>query len=315
MKKAKKAKKMDPKLVSKQRHEIAYLSEQLGASPQMVKKAIAEVGHSRRAVRAWLEARKKPAAKAVVTAKSRRSGRDLREVFPPANTKAVRGARKQAEKSHASQSPDSGDSAVVMDDIPPDLLKEIEADSGTVVPQDKIARIREVAQDVLFKKDQAAQLAEQVSKLKAEVRDIEMKTLPDLLDEAGVPAIKLAADGNVPALEIEVKPHFAANIAAGWDEARRAEGFEYLEATGNGALIKTEISIAFDKTDHDRAMKLVERLREKGLKVEVRNSVHPATLTSWLKQQVTKVRKLPDLEKIGGFVGREAKVKLGKAET
>jgi hypothetical protein len=52
---AKKAKKMDQRLLSAQKHEIEYLAKKLSVKPSLVRKAHAAVGRSRPKVTAYIK--------------------------------------------------------------------------------------------------------------------------------------------------------------------------------------------------------------------------------------------------------------------
>ena len=135
------------------------------------------------------------------------------------------------------------------------------------------------------------------------------KTLPDLLDDAGVPKIEIEASGNLPAMEAKVVPYYSASIAASWPEERRAAAFKWLDESGNGDLIKTTITVQFPREDRKTALDVVAELRKKDLFVEVKDAVSQQTLTKWLKETYEDGGAKPPLDVIGGSVGRVVKVK------
>lgn len=59
IKKIKKSKKMDPKLLSKQKHEVAYLAKKLGTTQKIIRDAHVVVGRSRNLVTAYVLGRKR----------------------------------------------------------------------------------------------------------------------------------------------------------------------------------------------------------------------------------------------------------------
>jgi hypothetical protein len=58
---------MDRKLVSKEPHEISYLAEKLGVSPETIRQAHKQVGRSRAKVEAFVKAQKATAEAALET--------------------------------------------------------------------------------------------------------------------------------------------------------------------------------------------------------------------------------------------------------
>lgn len=162
-----------------------------------------------------------------------------------------------------------------------------------------------------------------VRDLEAEKRDLEerLKTvnktiysathgaLPELMDEVSVNSLTLAAEGNHPAVLAEAKPYFEANIAAAWEPERRQAAFAYLTNIGHGDLIKTQVTVAFNREDREAAVAFADKAQAAGLFVEIKESVHAQTLTAWLKEQVTRHKAVPALDLIGGVLGRVVKLK------
>lgn len=191
-----------------------------------------------------------------------------------------------------------------------DVLAMIQGEKDAPIPEDKLDAVRKAAAEVVVNQVRLVELAEETSRVKATIANLQKEKLPELMDLAGTPKTTVSRKDNYPAMELEVKPFFSANIAAGWEDEKKEEAYSYLEEIGSGTIIKTELIITYDKTDHAKALKLATELRKKKVPVTIKNSVHMQTLTAWLRDQVTRVKKTPDLEKIGGYVGREVKIKV-----
>ncbi len=147
------------------------------------------------------------------------------------------------------------------------------------------------------------------------------------MEKIGVPSITIEAEGNYPAFTAERNPFFAANIAADWPPEKRDEAFAYIESLGYGELIKTFVSFAFPRELQPAVssfLKVIKSLtlvatvkvggKKRRLKYKVptptiERTIAHGTLTKWLREQVEDEAKMPDLEKIGGFVGNIADVK------
>lgn len=138
-------------------------------------------------------------------------------------------------------------------------------------------------------------------------------TLPDLMMAANVDTLGLPAKGNLPAVDAEMKPYYSANIAASWPEEKRAEAFEYLISLKAGDLIKADVIASYGRSKIADAKKLAAQLsKKKGVSAVLKQAVHSQTLTAWLKEQVEKHNRTPNLEKIGGSVGQVVKLKARK---
>jgi hypothetical protein len=182
------------------------------------------------------------------------------------------------------------------------------------VPEGTLAAIRAKAQEAktleLVVKDKERELSEAKSQLYAILSD----ELPSMCVEAGIAALEVAADGNLPAFRLKIAAHYKANIPVDWPEERRTAAFEYLEDRGAEAIIKTAVIVEFPKEDRAKANRLVEHLRNWGLDFEVKASVNWSTLTSWLRAEIEgPVRRgeapFPDLNIIGGSFGKVAKLR------
>lgn len=150
-------------------------------------------------------------------------------------------------------------------------------------------------------------LEQQLRDVNIKIADLEFTRLPALLDEARVSSLTVETSGNQPAVSLTVKPHYAANIAASWEDDRRQTAFAALEKVGAGDLIKTEVKILLGRKERAQLKKLIRTLDGLGFPPEVKASVHSATLTAYLKEQWVlpePERHLPPLDLIGAKVSR-----------
>ena len=169
----------------------------------------------------------------------------------------------------------------------------------------KLARVRDISLEI-------ADLAQRIENLKAELNLLQNQELPKEMEDIGIDRLGLAAEGNLPAYDAELRSFYEANIKADWPQERRAAGFKYLDSTGNGDLIKTAVSVHLPRDERAKAKALIAQLKKSGFTVEVNESVHNQTLKAWLKEEVEKRHNIPDLEKIGGHIGRIVRLKERK---
>lgn len=187
----------------------------------------------------------------------------------------------------------------------------------TSVDEGRLEKIREKvrrARDIEF---ELVDLQGKLSELNKELQELQHKTIPDMMDEVGIDKLGLQPEGNYPAYDINIKPYYAANIAASWPVEKRSVAFKYLEQIGHGDLIKTDVVTKFPRGKHKKALALLERLAKQGAKqgfeVDLKESVSHQTLTAWLREQVEQQQTMPKLDLIGGTVGRIAQLKARKS--
>lgn len=203
----------------------------------------------------------------------------------------------------------------------PSFLDQVEK----VVPQnDKLEELKKLIRqyrDDKFEVDNILQSAQEKNKA---LNELKRKIIPEFMQEIGVPSITLEAEGNYPAFTTECKPFYAANIAADWPPELREAAFEYIEKLGYGELIKTFVTFAFPRELQKTVVPFLKNCKDMEITVtekdgsktnfklpvpEVQRTIHPGTLAKWLREQVEKGGAIPDLDKIGGFVGVVADVK------
>lgn len=193
----------------------------------------------------------------------------------------------------------------------PAALRQAIEDSPHTISADRLKRLRDlVAQtrDLEKRKSDLEEQLKEVSKQLSGEEGMYFHKLPDLMSELGVSVMTLEAEGNMPAVEAKAGPFYAANIAAGWPEEKRTAAFKWLDKNGHGDLIKTEVSVRFNREDRGRARAFAKLAKTYG-SPEIHEAVAWNTLTAWLREQVEDKGYVPPLDIIGGSVGRSVKLK------
>lgn len=183
------------------------------------------------------------------------------------------------------------------------LLDEMKQDA---VPKgDKLEQARKMLRDLRDKQIEADQLEARLAETKQEIRTLTDKTMPDFYDEAGIPAMTIAAEGNLPAFEIEVIDRYHANIP---DESRDA-AFAHLRKTGHADLIKTSFTIEFGLRETKQADRFRRSLEKSDIAFSEKHGVPWNTLTSWFKAEHKKKPMTPKvMGMLGASVGRVVKI-------
>ena len=184
-----------------------------------------------------------------------------------------------------------------------DALLAEDAAAAPVVP-DMLARIRATA-DELVKLERDAQAAlEQSEKLSREARRLAETVLPQLMDEAGLPAIELDDDTRIERSE---------DVYASVSAANSSAATKWLEENGYGAIVKFGFTIPVDKGDTQLAETIRAVLSQYNIPFEEKGGVHAATLTAFVKESLETNRKLP--ESITYHVQPRARLKKAKKRT
>lgn len=133
---------------------------------------------------------------------------------------------------------------------------------------------------------------------KASYKDMAENIIPELMDKLGKKRFVTSTG-----LVIGLKEGIRASIP----ELAQGAAFDWMRANGHAGLIKREMKLGFGMGDDERAETVKDKLRELGMEVDVKTYVHPATLNSFVKEQLEQDHKLP--EECFSYVQiREAKV-------
>lgn len=184
---------------------------------------------------------------------------------------------------------------------------------------DKLDALRAKAAELREVQTQLEDYESRVTELKMKQHVLTRSELPELFAAAQVTSVGLEAQGNLPAYIAELGREFRAGIPATWEPDRREKGFTWLIEHDGEDIIKTVLTIEFEKGEASRAMDLRDLLvKEHGIAPEditVDMAVHHATLTSFLRELVETDEggKIPDgIDAIGGYVGPVVKLKKPK---
>lgn len=176
-------------------------------------------------------------------------------------------------------------------------------------PEDRLQAIRAKVAELRDLEQTKADLDERLKAVNVAIYDLQHKKLPELMAEVRIKSLTIGPDGNSPGVTAKLSPYYKANIETEWPEDRRKAALDYLTAEGHGDLIKTVVAVSFNREARDAALSFLAELKQSGLSAEAKETVHHMTLTAWLKEQVERHSKVPDLDKIGGTVGSIVKVK------
>jgi hypothetical protein len=176
---------------------------------------------------------------------------------------------------------------------------DLEAESIVSIDTGMSSDIAESCNKLLDVQKKISTAEEEMKKLKEVETTLSEQTIPNLMQQAGISMLKLA-DGS----SVEVKPFYSARIPASKSE----QAFNWLRENGHGDMIKNQVSLEFGMRQDNEAKALVEELKQKGLAVQQKTSVHPSTLRGFVREQIQDLGKDVPAELFGTYVANKTKI-------
>jgi len=173
-------------------------------------------------------------------------------------------------------------------------------------PLADLTAIKALAQRAVELEGSIKNLEEALKVQKSDLHSLRTKALPDAFSEVGMNQFSLD-DGT----SIKIDDFVAGSLPK--DEERRAEAIEALEQIGGGDLMKDDLSVSFNKSQHNEALSLKAQLEKSGFPVKLGTNVHASTLQAFVREKLKSGEEV-DYEKIGCYVGRIAKIKIPKGK-
>jgi hypothetical protein len=185
---------------------------------------------------------------------------------------------------------------------------EAAADEQAAVPASdaQLRTISDLAQQVLNLEQQVLADEARATATKASLKKVQCELLPAAMRDARVLKLTLE-NGAVLSVDNEVY--------ASITEARQADAFAWLTATGNAAIIKHVFTVTVPREDQAAAKKLQALLADNGFgEYDVKSGVHAGTLKAFVKAELAKEAgtTLPK-DTFSVFEQTVAKIKLPKA--
>lgn len=164
---------------------------------------------------------------------------------------------------------------------------------------DVLGRLSKLAEKQADAEAEVARLETDLKSAIERLNEIAEREIPSLMDEVGVKEFKTSSG-----LSIIIDEKMRASIP----KARSGEAVAWLEANGHADLVKRKIVIEFNKDEEERAKEFMAKIAEDNLRVSDENTVHPQTLSAFVKEQLKKGVDVP-MELFGAFWQRKSKIK------
>lgn len=144
---------------------------------------------------------------------------------------------------------------------------------------------------------------EALAKAQKALADVAERDLPALFEDLDMVEYPLRDGG-----KLVMKEKVAGSIA----EPNRPKAFSWLRGCGQGSLIKRQVIVEFGMGEESKAAKLLASFakRKDPLRYSDKESIHPSTLTSFVREQLEAGRELPDT--ITVFRGKTVKYQVSK---
>ena len=171
-------------------------------------------------------------------------------------------------------------------------------------------------QDTMKKTDNIQSLADQVEKLNALQKRLELQeqnikntkkefehlsgeVIPTMMAEMGLSHLKLM-DGS----SVDVKPHYSATIT----QANKEAAFNWLRNNGLGDIIKNEISVSFGRNEDNKAADYADLAKRHGFQPTQKLKVEPMTLKALVRERIEAGKEMPT-EIFNVFIGNKTTIK------
>lgn len=185
------------------------------------------------------------------------------------------------------------------------MLDAMEEDATAAPAQDKLDAVNKYVRELRDANMEKAAVEERLKAINITINDLEWTKIPEVMDEARLDNLTLAAEGNLPPFTVKVDDNYKANIP----EAHAEEAFAYLSKNNSGDLIKTQYTISFGLGEAKAAERFQRSLDKANIQYETKRGVPWNTLTAWFKTE-HKRKPLPvrAMEILGAKIQRQAKV-------
>jgi hypothetical protein len=198
-----------------------------------------------------------------------------------------------------------------------DPLADLEDDLKVPSSAEDLAAVEKVVIEALTLKQRIERGEELLKQLNADLNIINTKTLPDIMARANT-SLFCVSSGPMEGYKVEIVPLIAGSlpkltkndntpelIAA--KKAQRERGLNFIREAGAEDIIKTVLTVEFDKGEDNLMGDLKGYVENLGLLSVIDSDVHHATLKSFANERLKKGEELP-VEDLGLFIGRTAKL-------
>ena len=159
-------------------------------------------------------------------------------------------------------------------------------------------KLKEVCDVYIGLDDRVKACEAELKTAKEDFNRLRLDVLPEMFFELELSELKLRSGEKIIV---------NSDLTAAIKPKDKAAAHAWLNEHGFGGIIKTQVSVAFDKGQHDEAEELWSELAPKFSAVNFDEKVHPGTLRSFIKEQLAEGHEVP-MELFGVFPFNVAKL-------
>lgn len=163
---------------------------------------------------------------------------------------------------------------------------------------DSLKKLRALALAQAMFEQYVVEVENYMKAIKAEYDTLTGETIPDLMDELGIPKLSISDTQT-----IEIQDKINASLSNGNAEA----GCDWLEAQGDGALIRRSVGYNFNNKEGELAQKVIDAMAELGVEADVKRTVHHSTLSAYVRNKLKDGEEVP-FDILGVFSRRSSKI-------
>ena len=141
----------------------------------------------------------------------------------------------------------------------------------------QVVKLQELEAELLVKEQEYKERKRKVELVSSEV-------IPTMMQEMNISTLKLA-DGT----SVEVKPVYGASIPAD----KKEEAYKWLRENGLGDLIKNEVTVAFGRSEDNKAQQYAVLAQGQGYEPIQKLKVEPMTLKALVRERVEAGLDMP----------------------
>ncbi len=152
-----------------------------------------------------------------------------------------------------------------------DSVKE----AGSLAEQ--VVKLQELEAQLLVKEQEYKEMKRKVELVSSEV-------IPTMMQEMNISTLKLS-DGT----SVEVKPVYGASIPAD----KKEDAYNWLRENGLGDLIKNEVTVAFGRSEDNKAQQYAVLAQGQGFEPVQKLKVEPMTLKALVRERIENGLDMP----------------------
>ena len=142
---------------------------------------------------------------------------------------------------------------------------------------DQVVKLQELEAELLVKEQEYKETKRKVELVSSEV-------IPTMMQEMNISTLKLA-DGT----SVEVKPVYGASIPAD----KKEDAYTWLRENGLGDLIKNEVTVAFGRSEDNKAQQYAVLAQGQGYEPVQKLKVEPMTLKALVRERIENGLDMP----------------------